>query len=329
HRGLLRGRRRRLPSRDRRARGGRLPLRSDRRSALLLFHRRENAQRDRRRRRAARRPARAVRAADQRLYRRRTPADCDRRSCLPRERSFHVAGVRRLRAHRRDRPRRPQRRSFPARIRRRTLRRFSAAEVHPARQARRLGPRHDQARTLGRERRSLPACRGSNEIRPARGSCAQSAVRVCQHARRKRHHPARSVGEAAARRRDGPPHLGGVIEFAAFVVLGAICGFVGGLFGVGGAVVAIPVLGIAFGRTEQVAQGTAFVMVVPTLIVGLVRYFHVGKLDTRMALTMAAGSLPTTLAGALLATSVSNKHLRIAYSCFLLLMMLEYARRSL
>lgn len=137
------------------------------------------------------------------------------------------------------------------------------------------------------------------------------------------------MGQAQARRPDGSPHLGGIIEFVSFVLLGAICGFVGGIFGVGGAVVAIPVLGIALGKTEQVAQGTAFVMVVPTLIVGLVRYFHVGKLDKRMALTMAAGSLPTTLVGALLATSVSNKHLRIAYACFLLLMMLEYARRSL
>jgi uncharacterized membrane protein YfcA len=130
--------------------------------------------------------------------------------------------------------------------------------------------------------------------------------------------------------------VGGVIglplsplEFLAFVVLGSVCGFVGGLFGVGGAVVAIPVLGIVFGKTEQVAQGTAFVMVIPTLIVGLWRYFHVGKIDARMALTMAAGSLPTTVLAALLATSVSNKHLRIAYACFLILMMIEYARRSM
>jgi uncharacterized membrane protein YfcA len=144
------------------------------------------------------------------------------------------------------------------------------------------------------------------------------------------------MGEAAIGRRHRKAHLGGVIglpisppEFLAFVVLGAVCGFVGGLFGVGGAVVAIPVLGIAFGKTEQVAQGTAFVMVVPTLIVGLWRYFHVGKVDARMALAMAAGSLPTTILAALLATSVSNKHLRIAYACFLIAMMIEYARRSL
>jgi hypothetical protein len=44
-----------------------------------------------------------------------------------------------------------------------------------------------------------------------------------------------------------------------FVALGALCGFLGGLFGIGGATLAIPALGIIFGLTEQVAQGTALV----------------------------------------------------------------------
>ena len=50
-----------------------------------------------------------------------------------------------------------------------------------------------------------------------------------------------------------------------FVVLGALFGFLGGLFGIGGATLAIPTLGIVFGMTEQVAQGTAVVMAIPNV----------------------------------------------------------------
>lgn len=111
--------------------------------------------------------------------------------------------------------------------------------------------------------------------------------------------------------------------------MGAVCGFVGGLFGVGGASIAIPVIGIFFGETQQLAQGTAFVLVAPALAVSVVRYFRVGKLDLRLGLATMAGALPFALAGALFATSISSKYLRIAYACFLIALMLEYGLRAM
>ena len=46
-----------------------------------------------------------------------------------------------------------------------------------------------------------------------------------------------------------------------YLVLGAALGTVGGLFGIGGGLIAIPVLGVLFGLDQQIAQGTALVMV--------------------------------------------------------------------
>jgi uncharacterized membrane protein YfcA len=104
---------------------------------------------------------------------------------------------------------------------------------------------------------------------------------------------------------------------------------VGGLFGVGGASIAIPVIGIFFGESQQLAQGTAFVLVAPALAVSVVRYFRVGNIDLRMGFATMAGALPFALAGALFATSISSKYLRIAYACFLIVLMIEYGLRAL
>jgi uncharacterized membrane protein YfcA len=49
-------------------------------------------------------------------------------------------------------------------------------------------------------------------------------------------------------------------EIVLFVGLGAVVGFVGGLFAIGGALIAIPLLTAGFGFTQHDSQGTAMVM---------------------------------------------------------------------
>jgi hypothetical protein len=49
-------------------------------------------------------------------------------------------------------------------------------------------------------------------------------------------------------------------EVVLFVGLGAMVGFAGGLFAIGGALIAIPLLTAGFGFTQRDSQGTAMVM---------------------------------------------------------------------
>jgi uncharacterized membrane protein YfcA len=114
-----------------------------------------------------------------------------------------------------------------------------------------------------------------------------------------------------------------------FVALGALCGFLGGLFGIGGATLAIPTLGIVFGMTEQLAQGTALVMAIPNVVIGLVRYTQKAGLDLRAAALLAGAALPVTYACALVATSLESRALRIGFAIFLILIALDIARRAL
>ena len=100
------------------------------------------------------------------------------------------------------------------------------------------------------------------------------------------------------------------------VALGAVFGLLGGLFGIGGGIVAIPVLGFVFGLSQQAAQGTALVMMVPNVAIGLWRYYQRRSLNMRYAVTLALSAIPFTYAGARVATGLPSGPLRIAFASF-------------
>ncbi|MBC5809340.1 MAG: sulfite exporter TauE/SafE family protein [Candidatus Eremiobacteraeota bacterium] len=102
------------------------------------------------------------------------------------------------------------------------------------------------------------------------------------------------------------------------LVAGAILGFAGGLLGIGGGVFAIPFLALAFGLDQQHSQGTALVMVVPNVAIGLWRYSKKQALDRRLALSLALPAFPFTFLAAHLATHLPSAPLRIAFAAFVL-----------
>jgi len=114
-----------------------------------------------------------------------------------------------------------------------------------------------------------------------------------------------------------------------FVALGATFGFLGGLFGIGGATLAIPILGIVFGMTQQLAQGTPSSWRSRTSSWVLFAYWQKARLDVRAALLLAGAALPVTYVSALVATSLASRPLRIAFAIFLILIALDIARRAL
>lgn len=101
------------------------------------------------------------------------------------------------------------------------------------------------------------------------------------------------------------------------LALGAVIGAAGGLFGIGGGLLVIPVLGIFFGLDQQHAQGTAMVMVAPNVLVGLVAYARRVKLDLRLAVTLSLAAIPLTYLGAQIATHVASAPLRRGFAIFL------------
>jgi uncharacterized membrane protein YfcA len=112
------------------------------------------------------------------------------------------------------------------------------------------------------------------------------------------------------------------------LALGAVLGFLGGLFGIGGGIIAIPVLVLAFGMTQAMAQGTSLAMMVPVLIVGWWRYTSRHPVPWRPALQIGGLASATTYLVARLATRLEPNTLRAAFGAFLLLLALRMLLRK-
>jgi len=91
----------------------------------------------------------------------------------------------------------------------------------------------------------------------------------------------------------------------------------GGLFGVGGGFLVIPLLGFFYGMDQQTAQGTALIMVVPNVLWAFSRYQQRFGVDLRMAATIAGSALIATYPTARLATGLDPHVLRLAFAVFL------------
>jgi len=122
--------------------------------------------------------------------------------------------------------------------------------------------------------------------------------------------------------------LPGPGEVALDVVLGAAIGVLSGIVGIGGGLFVIPLLGVGFGMPQQMAQGTALVMVVPNVLVGLWRYARHSGFDAKGAQLLALLAPISTYVGARVAIHASSTALRIAFGGFILALALFYGLRS-
>ena len=102
-----------------------------------------------------------------------------------------------------------------------------------------------------------------------------------------------------------------------YLVLGAALGTVGGLFGIGGGLIAIPVLGVLFGLDQQIAQGTALVMVVPNVMLALWRYHQRNRIELRHALPLASMGFCFAWLGSIWAVGNDAQVMRIGFVAFL------------
>ncbi|WP_070888135.1 sulfite exporter TauE/SafE family protein [Pseudomonas sp. D1-3] len=109
-----------------------------------------------------------------------------------------------------------------------------------------------------------------------------------------------------------------LLAFALNILLGLALGTLGGLFGIGGGLIAIPALGVLFGLDQQLAQGTALVMVVPNVLLALWRYHQRNRIDLRHALALALSSFVFALFGASWAVTLDPESMRLAFVGFLI-----------
>ncbi|HRJ60057.1 MAG TPA: sulfite exporter TauE/SafE family protein [Azospirillaceae bacterium] len=102
------------------------------------------------------------------------------------------------------------------------------------------------------------------------------------------------------------------------LALGAAMGLFGGVFGIGGGIIAIPVLALGYGMDQTTAQGTALAMMVPNLIIAWWRYARRNPASLGLsAAALAVVSTLTTWAAAHYAQALNPQILQLLFAVFL------------
>ncbi|HUK63856.1 MAG TPA: sulfite exporter TauE/SafE family protein, partial [Dongiaceae bacterium] len=106
---------------------------------------------------------------------------------------------------------------------------------------------------------------------------------------------------------------------------GALAGFTGGLFGVGGGIVLIPILTGRLHLTQHEAHGTSLAVIGATALAGLAVYGGAAHVAWGTALLVGIASVVAAPAGARLAARVSAGGLRLAFALFLVVVAIRLA----
>lgn len=114
----------------------------------------------------------------------------------------------------------------------------------------------------------------------------------------------------------------------ACLLSGALIGFTGGVLGIGGGLLAIPLLGLLLGMDQQTAQGTALIMVLPAVLISVWQYNKNAKIDFGAALAGAASAVLFTWVGAQIALGLDPIFLRRIYALFVFMIALFYFHQS-
>ncbi len=113
-----------------------------------------------------------------------------------------------------------------------------------------------------------------------------------------------------------------------WIVTGVLTGIIGGLFGIGGAAVLVPALVLFFGFSQQQAQGTSLMVLLPPIgVLAALQYYRAGFVDIRVALLIAAGFLVGAFAGATVAVRIPGVMLQRGFGVLLVLLGLQMVFR--
>ncbi|HTQ87075.1 MAG TPA: sulfite exporter TauE/SafE family protein [Candidatus Solibacter sp.] len=101
----------------------------------------------------------------------------------------------------------------------------------------------------------------------------------------------------------------------------AAIGAAGGLLGVGGGILFVPLLVLLFGFGQHRAQGTTLIaMVPPTGLLAFLNYARAHQVDWRVGLLLMPGVFVGGVLGARLALRLAPRPMRIVFAALVLLM---------
>ena len=115
----------------------------------------------------------------------------------------------------------------------------------------------------------------------------------------------------------------------ALVAVGVVTGILAGLIGVGGGVIVVPVLMLAFGTSDLIAKGTSLLMMIPTAISGTIGNIRNRNVDLVAATVVGVSACTTTALGAWLATLIDPFAGNMLFAAYLVVIAVQMAMKAI
>ena len=107
----------------------------------------------------------------------------------------------------------------------------------------------------------------------------------------------------------------GVGRDAGIFLVACICGIASGMFGIGGGVLLVPLLGLLYGFSQHRAQGTSLVALIPpTGVLALMAYAREGFVSWRTGLLLIPGGFLGGVVGGMLAEKLQPRRMRQVFA---------------
>jgi uncharacterized membrane protein YfcA len=119
------------------------------------------------------------------------------------------------------------------------------------------------------------------------------------------------------------------MQAALAIGVGLAGGALGGLIGLGGGFIMVPLLVYLFHMGQHDAQGTSLAVLLPPVgVFSVLQYWRAGHVDVPVALWAALGFLVGGWLGGAAAQAIAGPTLRRIFAAFLILAALDLLRRS-
>lgn len=118
------------------------------------------------------------------------------------------------------------------------------------------------------------------------------------------------------------------MDLAGALAIGFAAGVVAGMLGVGGGVLFVPALVLAFGLGQVEAEATSLAAIVPVALVGAWRQKGYGNLRLRDGILMGVLATGGAVAGVVIVNAVPERAIELGFAALMLFVASQLVRRA-
>jgi len=120
--------------------------------------------------------------------------------------------------------------------------------------------------------------------------------------------------------------VGALVTWAEYIGVGLAIGSLSGLLGVGGGIIAVPLMVLIWKLDPKVAIGTSLATMIPTAIAGSFRHYGFGNVNLTLAACLALGTVVgSSLIGAPLADRLPSEVLKRIFGILMVVSGLKWS----